>query len=131
MEACIRIRIFVRGVVQGVGFRPFVYRLAEELGLAGWVSNSCEGVRIEAEGRKDLLDHFLIRITREYPRHAAIHGLEYSFLETVGYKNFEIHQSVHNGTKRALILPDIATCQDCLSETFDASNPRYLYPFTN
>src|SRR5262249_38815117 len=106
MGDLVRLRIAIRGAVQGVGFRPFVYRLATELRLTGWVSNSTEGLQIEVEGPKGTLDTFLIRVTREQPRHASIHSLEYSFLDTVGLPAFEIRESETKGSKRALILPD-------------------------
>src|SRR5262249_19316281 len=131
MGNLVRVRILIRGVVQGVGFRPFVYRLATELSLTGWVSNSTEGVQIEAEGAKDTLDTFLIRLTRERPHHASIHSFEYSFLDALGVPAFEIRESESTGSKRALILPDIGTCAECLQEVFDPANRRYLYPFTN
>jgi hydrogenase maturation protein HypF len=127
----VRVSIVIRGAVQGVGFRPFVYRLATELHLNGRVSNSNEGVQIEAEGSKDILDRFLLRLQKEHPRNASIHSLEYSFLDALGFTSFEICQSGTEGAKRAVILPDIATCADCLEEVFDPSNRRYLYPFTN
>jgi hydrogenase maturation protein HypF len=123
--------MIIRGAVQGVGFRPFVYRLAKELGVTGWVSNSNEGVWIEAEGAKETLDEFVIRIDKEHPRHAAIHGLEYSFLDALGFAGFEIRQSSAEGAREAVILPDIGTCPDCLHDILDPANRRYLYPFTN
>src|SRR5919198_4838423 len=126
-----RIRILIRGAVQGVGFRPFVYRLAKGLNLTGWVSNSTEGVFIEAEGAKGALDEFLIRLTGERPRHASIHSLESAYIDAVGSPDFEIRYSETRGAKRTLVSPDIATCSDCLWEIFDPSNRRYLYPFTN
>lgn len=126
-----RIRITVQGAVQGVGFRPFVYRLATELGLAGWVSNSMQGVVIEAEGPKNHLDSFLVRIGSAHPRNASIYSMESSFLDPVGYRTFEIRSSQDDGPKGTLILPDIATCTDCLSEIFDPADRRYRYPFTN
>ena len=131
MHAPVRIRIKIRGAVQGVGFRPFVYRLATDLKLSGWVSNSTEGVIIEAEGPKSSLDELLIRVGKEHPRHANIQSLEYTFADPAGFKAFEIRCSNGEGAKRALIQPDIATCADCLREIFDPSNRRYLYPFTN
>jgi hydrogenase maturation protein HypF len=127
----IRIRISIRGAVQGVGFRPFVYRLATSLGLTGWVSNSTEGVWIEAEGRKPVLDEFLIRLNQEPPQRASIHSLEYSFLDSCGFTSFEIRNSQESGSKRTVILPDIATCPDCLREMFDPLDRRYQYPFIN
>src|SRR5215475_2026585 len=127
----VRVSIVIRGAVQGVGFRPFVYRLATELHLKGRVSNSNEGVQIEAEGSKDILDRFLLRLQNEHPPNASIHSMEYSFLDALGFMAFEICQSGTEGAKRAVVLPDIATCADCLEEVFDPSNRRYLYPFTN
>ncbi|MDB6022656.1 MAG: (NiFe) hydrogenase maturation protein HypF [Pedosphaera sp.] len=126
-----RASITVRGAVQGVGFRPFVYRLAMDLGLDGWVLNSPQGVRIELEGEKAILDQFLLRLEKEKPRLAAIHSLECSFLTPIGLRGFEIHRSKKSGAKAAVILPDIATCADCLREIFDPLNRRHIYPFTN
>ena len=131
MHGPVRIRITIRGAVQGVGFRPFVYRLATDLKLSGWVSNSTEGVIIEAEGPKSSLDELLIRVGQEHPRHANIQSLEYSFVDPAGFTAFEIRSSNVAGAKRALIQPDIATCADCLGDFSDPSNRRYLYPFTN
>src|SRR5215467_1841529 len=104
MGDLLRLQIMIRGVVQGVGFRPFVYRLATELALTGSVSNSTEGVQIEAEGSKAALDSFLIRLTREHPPHASIHSCEYSFLDAGGVPAFVIRPSESGGAKRALIL---------------------------
>lgn len=126
-----RAKITVHGAVQGVGFRPFVYRLATQLGLPGWVLNSSQGVFIEVEGPVDLLEVFLTRLEKEKPALAIIQSLESSFLDPVGYQGFEIRYSDHSGPKTALILPDIAICPDCLRELLDPSNRRYRYPFTN
>jgi hydrogenase maturation protein HypF len=126
-----RAKIMVRGAVQGVGFRPFVYRLATALGLHGSVLNSAGGVLIEVEGPPSVLEEFLVRLQKEKPAHAIIHSLERSTLDPVGYQEFQIHLSDQAGAKTALILPDIATCADCLAEVFDPGNRRYLYPFTN
>ena len=125
-----RLHIVIRGAVQGVGFRPFIFRLATEMGLTGWVRNNTEGVFLEVEGRKDVLDTFLLRIQPEHPSLAFIQSLEPTFLDPAGYKHFEIRAST-GGTKTAFILPDIATCPECLREIFDTNNRRYLYPFTN
>jgi len=126
-----RLRVVIRGVVQGVGFRPFVYKLAHSLGLKGWVINSSQGVFIEVEGEKELLNSFLVRVEKDKPIHAYIQSLESSFLDVVGFESFEIRKSEDKGEKTALILPDIATCPECLKEVFDPNNRRYLYPFTN
>jgi hydrogenase maturation protein HypF len=125
-----RARIVLHGAVQGVGFRPFTYRLATELGLRGWVLNSAQGVFIEVEGERAALDQFLLRIGSEKPPRAVIHSLESSFLDPAGYEGFEVRYSQDAGAKTALILPDITTCPACLSEILDPHNRRYLYPFT-
>lgn len=127
----LRLSVTIRGAVQGVGFRPFVFRLAEELGLTGWVNNSAQGVFIEVEGRRDRLQSFLLRIPREKPPRAFIQSLESSWLDPVGFTKFEIRESDAGGAKTALILPDIATCPECLREVFDPANRRHRYPFTN
>ena len=126
-----RLKVIVRGAVQGVGFRPFVYRLASELKLTGWVSNSSQGVFAELEGPRTALDAFSIRLRKEKPPRAIIQSLESSFLDAIGYSGFEIRKSETAGDKSALILPDIATCVDCLREVFDSTNRRFRYPFTN
>ncbi len=126
-----RLRIMLRGAVQGVGFRPFVFRLATELGLAGWVNNSPQGVLIEVEGEAEKLQSFLLRLEIEKPPRASIQSLESSYLDSLGYENFEIRPSDEMGEKTSLVLPDISTCPDCLQELFDPHNRRYRYPFTN
>jgi hydrogenase maturation protein HypF len=126
-----RLLVILHGAVQGVGFRPFVYRLAAELNLLGWVSNSPQGVHLEVEGTKDVLDCFLLRVQKEIPPRAFIQSLEASFLDPAGYTSFEIRESESTGEIITLILPDSAVCPDCLKEIFDPSDRRFLYPFTN
>jgi hydrogenase maturation protein HypF len=126
-----RLRIVVRGAVQGVGFRPFIYRLATGCGLKGWVNNSAQGVFIEVESSQADLEAFLLRLEAEKPPRSSIQSLEASWLDPIGYVGFEIRQSDTGGAKTALVLPDIATCPDCLGEIFDLRNRRYGYPFTN
>jgi hydrogenase maturation protein HypF len=121
----------VRGAVQGVGFRPFVYRLALELKLRGWVQNSAQGVFLEAEGERGELEQLLLRLSAEKPPRSSIQSLEASWLDPVGYRQFEIRESRTDGPKTALVLPDIATCAECVKEIFDPANRRYRYPFTN
>ena len=125
-----RVRAVIRGAVQGVGFRPFVYRLAEEMNLKGWVINNTQGVFIEAEAAPEVLQRFLLRIEREKPAISFIQSFEHSYLDPVPYDKFEIRESA-DGAKTTLILPDIATCSDCQREIFDPGNRRYRYPFTN
>ena len=126
-----RLRLTVRGAVQGVGFRPFVYRLASELGLFGWVNNSPQGVFIEIEGEPGSLRSFLLRLSEERPPRSFIQSLESSYLDAAGFSDFEIRASDESGDKTALVLPDIATCPDCLLDISDPDNRRYRYPFTN
>ncbi len=126
-----RLKIIIRGAVQGVGFRPFVYRLAKEMKLTGYVLNSSKGVFIEVEGEPNLLKEFLIKLEKEKPTISIIQSLEYQILDLVGYQDFEIRKSEKENDTSALILPDIATCKDCLQELFDPKDRRYLYPFIN
>ena len=126
-----RRRLTIQGTVQGVGFRPFVYRLASELQLAGWVINSPQGVVIEIEAAPALLDAFVTRLQSELPPHAGITELVTQIIPTQGETTFEIHHSEHSGAKSALMLPDLATCPDCLHDITDPANRRYRYPFTN
>ena len=126
-----RAKVIVRGAVQGVGFRPFVYRLAGQLGLNGWVLNSTGGVFVEVEGEGETVRRFLLRLEKEKPPRAIIQSLEFVFLDPAGHDGFEIRYSDESGAKSVLILPDIATCPDCLRETFDPRDRRYRYPFTN
>jgi hydrogenase maturation protein HypF len=130
-DESLRLRVAIRGVVQGVGFRPFIYRLATELGLAGWANNSPQGVFIEVEGDKERLERFLLSVEKENPPRSFIQSLESSFLDPKGYSAFEIRESDRAGEKVALVLPDMAVCADCLRDVFDPGNRRYLYPFTN
>ncbi len=126
-----RLRLTVRGAVQGVGFRPFVYRLAHELALNGWVNNSAQGVFIEVEGPPAALDAFRARLESDAPPRAIVAGVEAALLPPVGYTAFEIRSSDSGGARTTLVLPDIATCPDCLAEIFDPADRRYRYPFTN
>jgi hydrogenase maturation protein HypF len=126
-----RLRVEVRGAVQGVGFRPFVYRLAGELNLAGWVINDTRGVFIEVEGAEADLVRFLERLKGEKPPRALIHNLDFAWLAPAGHEGFEIRHSQEQGAKTVLVLPDIASCADCLSEVANPDDRRCGYPFTN
>jgi hydrogenase maturation protein HypF len=126
-----RIRIKISGTVQGVGFRPFVYRLATSFNLTGWIYNDSEGVMIEAEGLDSSLNHMLDALQHDKPPYANYNHFNVQWLKPVEYQKFKIRKSVLNGRKQALILPDIATCPECLKEIFDPDDRRYLYPFTN
>jgi hydrogenase maturation protein HypF len=126
-----RLRIIVIGAVQGVGFRPFVFRLASELGLTGWVNNSPVGVFIEVEGARETLEQFLARLQSDKPALSSIHSLEAASLDLIGYDKFEVRPSDESGQKLALVMPDIAVCDDCLREMADPNDRRYRYPFIN
>lgn len=127
----LRLRAVVRGAVQGVGFRPFVYRLAREFELSGWVNNTSRGVFIEVEGSEERLRAFLLRLAAESPPRASIQSLESSFLDPVGYGDFAIRHSDPGGEKTVLVLPDIATCEACLTDVTAVDNRRRGYAFTN
>ena len=126
-----RLRVALYGAVQGVGFRPFVYRLAREMGLSGTVLNSGAGLVVEVEGAREQLERFLERLEAERPPAAVVLARETSILPPAGFAGFEILASSAAEEKTASVLPDLATCPQCLAEVFDPANRRYLYPFTN
>lgn len=128
VTVCRRIR--VRGQVQGVGFRPFVYRLAQELGLAGWVRNDGEGVDIEAQGAPEAVEDFLARLATEAPPLASVTSVEATEAPTSNARGFEIKVSRH-GTANTAVTPDTVTCPDCLAELFDPANRRWRHAFIN
>ena len=123
-----RIKILVRGVVQGVGFRPFVYSLAKSLNLKGFVMNSSKGVTIEIEGNDGSL--FVERLKNEAPPLSQIMSLDVIPLPYHGYKDFQIVESEDEGSF-TLISPDVSVCKDCFRELLSANDRRYLYPFIN
>lgn len=127
----LRLHIEIAGAVQGVGFRPFVYRLATELALAGWVLNDTQGVLIEVEGSAARLAIFLQRLPNEVPPNARILHWTHTWLAATGATQFEIRLSERSGAPSVLILPDLATCPACQAELFDPNNRRFQYPFTN
>jgi len=121
----------VYGVVQGVGFRPFVYTLAGRFGLSGYVRNDPEGVEIEVEGENGTLGAFLKALKEEAPPLSRVDGIELEPLPPLGFKGFAIRESEAEGDRRTLVPPDVATCPECLRELWDPSDRRYRYPFTN
>jgi len=126
----IRACVHIEGVVQGVGFRPFVYSLALKHGLKGWVLNDEKGVTIELEGKKDNVDRFLSGLSSPPPI-ATIEKTAVRYQPPLGYTHFEIRVSREGEERLALISPDIATCGDCLRELFDPRDRRFEYPFIN
>lgn len=125
-----RWRLVVQGVVQGIGFRPFVYRLAHEFGLAGWVRNTAAGVDIEIEGPKEMLVRFLQRLRTDTPSLARIVDVEITETAPLGVFDFAILPS-RPGEESTLIPPDLATCPRCLEEVFCPQDRRFRYPFAN
>lgn len=123
--------ITVQGVVQGVGFRPFVFGLAARLGLAGSVKNRTGGVVVEVEGDPQSLDRFLIDLESASPPLAQIHEVRWERQATRGESRFRIDSSEPGATGAIFIAPDVATCDACLAELFDPANRRYRYPFLN
>ncbi len=124
-------KIKVRGVVQGVGFRPFIYRLAHEHNLKGWVRNTSGNVEIEVEGDEIALRNFLADLESKAPPMAHIENIEATFHSPEGYTSFAIRKSQSQAGKYQLVSPDIATCNDCIGEIFCPTDRRYRYPFTN
>jgi hydrogenase maturation protein HypF len=126
-----RFQISIQGAVQGVGFRPFIYKLAYELNLKGIIANNVNGVSIDVEGDEELLNEFISRIKSNKPRHSVIISINVLKLKLNGYDDFKIIESESFGEPNTIILPDIAVCNECLVEMFDPENRRYLYPFIN
>ena len=124
-------RILINGIVQGVGFRPFIYTLAIQYDLKGWVKNTSEGVVIEVSGPKSKLDGFLSSITNEAPPLSKIESLRYESIPSDGFEAFHIqHSQVIEGAFQP-ISPDVSVCDDCLRELFTSEDFRYRYPFIN
>ena len=114
-----------------MGFRPFIFRLARQYNLKGFVRNTSENVEIEIEGEKEALEAFLASVRSEAPPRALIETIETSFHSVKGYTDFEIRKSLKEDGKRQLVSPDIATCDDCRTEIFSKTDRRFRYPFTN
>lgn len=130
-EPVTRLRLEASGAVQGVGFRPFVYRLARELSLGGWVANGPEGASIEIEGEAERVERFLERLQAELPPAAALHDLRQRELAPTYDPAFRIEESTASGRRSAVVLPEMTSCAACLAEVLDPADRRYRYPFTN
>jgi hydrogenase maturation protein HypF len=126
-----RARARVEGTVQGVGFRPYVHRLAGELGLAGYVLNDAHGVLLEIEGGEEGVDEFLARLGPDAPRLALVERVTVSARAAVGDTEFVIRPSPRGESPDAPVTADSATCEDCLRELFDPGDRRFRYPFIN
>ncbi len=127
----VRRRIHVAGIVQGVGFRPYVYRLATERHLAGQIANTSSGVVIEVEGAADVVEDFLSSLPAQAPPLALVTDIQVVEIDRTGVDDFSILPSDPSASVRTLISPDIATCEDCLRELFDPNDRRHRYPFIN
>ncbi len=124
-------KVKISGVVQGVGFRPFVYQLAHRYNLNGFILNNMAGVMLEIEGEEKTIGVFMEALRNELPSLARIDTLSSEKADCVGYTRFQILQSETQNDKSALVLPDIAICSNCLQEMNDPNNRRYRYPFIN
>ncbi|MGQ0556779.1 MAG: carbamoyltransferase HypF [Nitrospiraceae bacterium] len=124
-----RVRVEVEGTVQGVGFRPFVYRLARELGLTGWVQNTRNDVLIEVEGNLPVVEEFLQRLRTDAPSSASIETVSTTVVPVLDDAGFSINQSAESGQRVLVIPPDLATCADCQREIADPHDRRFRYPF--
>ena len=126
-----RAKATVRGIVQGVGFRPFVYQLAKKNGLGGYVVNTSEGVDIEVEGELQKVEAFFEQVRADSPPLARITSVETHYLPHYHYQDFVIQPSRTEAQQSVLISPDICICEDCLKEMNDPGDRRYRYPFIN
>ncbi len=126
-----RRQIHIRGIVQGVGFRPFVFNLAQRLQLSGYVLNSSAGVVIEAEGPEAELDQFVRALNHDAPPLAQIEDVAVTTLGPAGYTSFVIRESLDEPGKLVPVSPDVATCDDCMRDFRTSTNRRHGYPFTN
>ncbi len=130
--AKLRVHLNICGIVQGVGFRPFLHRLTDRFHLSGWVRNTSAGVELELEGDPTHLEQFLTALKAEQPPLAVIHRVERIDLpQPAGYEGFRILESESLPLRQTLVSPDVGTCPDCLKELHDTADRRYRYPFLN
>ena len=128
----VRVHIRVNGIVQGVGFRPFIHKQITDHSLLGWIRNTSEGAELELEGTRERIDRFVRELTEKCPKLARIETVEAEFLEgLVPYTDFRIIESRAGDKPDTLISPDVCVCDDCLAEMRDPGNRRYRYPFLN
>ena len=126
-----RLNIKIKGIVQGVGFRPFVYNLARNLQLGGWVLNNSQGVELEIEGGDESITVFLRELENGAPPLAIIDEIFTTQCALQGEVEFCITQSMDEGKNRAWVSPDVGTCKDCEKEIITSGDRRYRYGFTN
>src|SRR5262245_41907950 len=121
----------IRGIVQGVGFRPFVFRLARYHGLSGWVRNAGEGVQIHIEGQNEAIEAFSHHLRSSPPPASSISTIDVEPARVGGLAGFEIRESNKSDTPTARVSPDLPVCEACVAELFDPANRRYRYPYIN
>lgn len=127
-----RLLLKIRGIVQGVGFRPFIHKLVTDYALVGYIKNTSSGVELELEGERAELERFVRAIPERAPKLAVIERVEAEYTdELAGYTDFEIRQSKTESMRDTLVSPDIGICDDCLRELFTPTDRRYRYPFIN
>ena len=125
-----RVRIHIQGIVQGVGFRPFIHKLVQSYGLKGYVKNSSSGVEMELEGERAQLESFVKALPEKAPKLAVIEKLRAEYSDELrGFSDFSIARSKTESVRNTLISPDICVCDDCLRELRDKNDRRYAYPF--
>ncbi|HMD41557.1 MAG TPA: carbamoyltransferase HypF [Candidatus Acidoferrum sp.] len=127
----LRKAVDITGIVQGVGFRPFVYRLANQCDLSGFIANTPAGVSIEVEGVPEKVDEFLLRLPQEIPPLAKVTAIRSRDIDSLGERSFRIISTQLGQSANTLISPDIAVCEDCLQELFNPRDRRFRYPFIN
>ena len=125
-----RIQLTIRGTVQGIGFRPFIFRLAQNLSLGGWIANTTRGTLLELEGSRTLLRVFQKRITTELPLSGSILNISSTPIPVIGEQSFSIRPSQWDSQTQSVISPDLATCEDCIDDINNPRSRRYRYPFT-
>ena len=119
-----RVRLTIRGVVQGIGFRPFVFRLARQLAVGGWIANTAQGVVLEIEGGVSTLEQFQSALKTQAPPVAQIQEMVSHPIPEEGERDFTIRRSTHDGLTQSVIPPDLATCEACLQEINDPRSRR-------
>ena len=127
-----RVWIHIRGIVQGVGFRPFIHKQVQSRGLRGYIENTSSGVELELEGERAELERFVRELPEKAPVLAVIDGIETVYSKELRhFPDFEIRRSKTEEKRRTLLSPDICICGDCLRELLDPKDRRYRYPFIN
>ena len=126
------VRLHIKGIVQGVGFRPFVYSQAKKHLICGWVLNATDGVHVEAEGEEEHVNAFVMTLSEEAPAAAKVHEINIEEIPLQLFDGFEIRTSDENVAQDVtFVSPDLGICDDCMRELFDETNRRYHYPFIN